>query len=55
VHLKQDHASIHDARVVDWMGLLEFDRAQEFPPNSPELNLIENVRFNGPGFGEAKY
>jgi len=39
-----DHASQHDSKVVDdWLATQDFGRDETFPPNSPDLNLIENV------------
>lgn len=41
---RKDHASQHDAKVVDnWLATQDFGRDEMFPPNSPDLNLIENV------------
>jgi len=40
----QDNASVHTAAVVDdWMSEQGFGRDANFPPCSPDLNLIENV------------
>ena len=40
----QDNASVQTARVVDdWMTEQGFGRDSNFPPCSPDLNLIENV------------
>ena len=40
----QDNASTHTAQVVDdWMNEQGFGRDANFPPCSPDLNLIENV------------
>ena len=40
----QDNSSVHTARVVDdWMSEQGFGRDANFPPCSPDLNLIENV------------
>ena len=40
----QDNASVHTARVVDdWMSEQGFGRDANFPPCSPDLNLIESV------------
>ena len=40
----QDHASIHDCKVVDdWMDAEGVPRDQTFPTNSPDLNFIEEV------------
>ena len=40
----QDNASVHTARVLeDWMTEHGSERDANFPPCSPDLNLIENV------------
>ncbi len=40
----QDNASTHTAGIVrEWMSTQDFDRDETYPPNSPDLNPIENV------------
>jgi transposase len=43
IHLQQDHSSIHNSCVQEWLSQQADIELIDWPPQAPDMNPIENV------------